>query len=107
MISYEEFRRVELMVGTVVRAEKAAGTAKLIRLEVSFGKERKQSITGIAHLYKPEQLVGKQFVFVTNLRPAKFRGELSECMILAACRDEEEIVLIAPERRVEDGTEVR
>jgi methionyl-tRNA synthetase len=106
MIEFGDFKRVEMKVGTVVTAEKVAGTEKLLKLQVDFGTERRQAVAGIAHTHRPEQLVGRQFVFVTNLKPVRLRGELSECMILAAVKDEEEIVLIGPERRTEAGMPV-
>ncbi|MEM0444490.1 MAG: methionine--tRNA ligase [Nitrososphaerota archaeon] len=105
-IDITEFKKVEMRVGRVVKAEKVPATEKLIRLEVDFGNTRKQAITGLGHLYPPQHFEGKLYVFVTNLKPRKVRGLSSECMILAAVTSEEKIVPIAPESEIELGAGV-
>lgn len=105
MISFEEFKKVEMRIGKIVHAEKIAGSDKLLKLKVDFGNEKKQAVSSIAHQYKPEELIGRKFVFVTNLQPRKFMGVESQCMILAAEKNGK-IVLIAPICDVEEGAEV-
>ncbi|GBC71245.1 Methionine--tRNA ligase [Candidatus Calditenuaceae archaeon HR02] len=106
-IDITEFKRVEMRVGKVVKAERVPATDRLLRLEVDFGGQRKQAITGLGHLYSPEHFEGRLYVFVTNLKPRKVRGLVSECMILAAMTSEENIVPIAPEAEIEPGAGVQ
>lgn len=107
MISIEDFKKIELRVGTVIKAERVSGSEKLIKLIVDFGEYTKQAITGLAHMYNPDFFLGNQFVFLVNLKPAKFRGELSECMLLAAVEDEEkEIAPIVPIKKIKNGSRV-
>jgi len=83
-ITYEDFAKLDLRVGTVNNCEEKAGSDKLLRLTVDFGEEGTRNIlSGIKEWYKPADLIGKQFVFVFNLAPRKMMGEESEGMILA------------------------
>ena len=106
MISFKEFKNLEMKVGTITKVEEIPGSKNLIRLKVDFGEVTKQAVAGLKNIYKPEELEGKQFVFVTNLEPAKLMGELSECMILAA-DDGKNIVLIMPERSIANGSIIK
>ena len=103
MISFKEFKKVEMRVGRIKKVEEIPGSKKLLKLKVDIGGEEKQAVAGIKNYYKPEELEGKQFVFVTNLEPAKLMGELSEIMILAAVEGDK-VVLIKPEKEVKEGT---
>lgn len=105
-ISFEEFQKLDLRIGKVIEAERVPGSRNLLRLIVDFGSEKRQSITGIATHYKPEDLIGKKYMFILNLEKKKFFGYESECMIFAA-EDEDNIVLIVPEKDVKEGTKVR
>ena len=104
-ISFKEFKKVKMMVGTVVEAEEVPKSRSLIKMKVDLGGDTKQAVAGLKGYYRPEELVGKQYVFVTNLKPAKLMGELSEVMILAAV-GEGTVALIQPERKVENGLPV-
>jgi len=85
IITYEDFAKLDLRVGTVINCEEKEGSDKLLRLTVDFGEEGTRNIlSGIKKWYKPSDLTGKQFVFVFNLAPRKMMGEDSEGMILAA-----------------------
>ncbi len=106
MISFNDFKKVEMKVGTIEKVEEIPNSNKLIKLKVNLGGEIKQAIAGIKQYYKPEELEGKQFVFVTNMEPAKLMGETSEVMILAA-EYEGKIVLLKPEKQMENGALVR
>ena len=105
-ISFEDFKKIRMRVGKVVRVEEIPGARNLYKLIVDFGDEQRQAISGIKKWYKPEELVGKKFVFVTNLEKKKFFGEVSECMILAAEDDEGNLALITPERDIKEGSKV-
>ena len=85
IITYEDFAKLDLRVGEVVNCEEKEGSEKLLRLTVDFGEEGARNIlSGIKQWYNPEELKGKQFVFVFNLAPRKMMGEESQGMILAA-----------------------
>ncbi|MCX8179080.1 MAG: methionine--tRNA ligase subunit beta [Candidatus Aenigmarchaeota archaeon] len=105
MISIDDFKKVELRVGFVESVEEIKGSKKLYKLKVNFGEETRQIVSGIKEYYNPEELQGKQFVFVTNLEPAKLMGEISEGMILAAV-DKGILSLIKPEKNVSNGTKL-
>jgi methionyl-tRNA synthetase len=83
-IAIEDFAKVELRVGQVKSAEPVAGANKLLQLQVDIGDEVRQIVAGIATVYKPEALIGRKVVVVTNLQPRKLRGVESNGMILAA-----------------------
>lgn len=85
IISFEDFDIIDLRVGTVVNCEEKEGSEKLLRLTVDFGEEGTRVIlSGIKQWYAPDDLKGKQFVFVFNLAPRKMMGEESQGMLLAA-----------------------
>jgi methionyl-tRNA synthetase len=81
--------KVDLRVAQVIQAEPVKKADKLLKLQLDLGYEKRQVVSGIAQFYKPEELVGRKVVCVTNLKPVKLRGELSEGMILAGSKDGE------------------
>lgn len=83
-IDIEAFAQVELRVAQVTACEPIPKADKLLKLQLDLGYEQRQVVSGIAKHYKPEELVGRKVICVTNLKPAKLRGELSQGMILAA-----------------------
>jgi methionyl-tRNA synthetase len=83
-IGIEDFAKVEMRVGLVKAADRVAGADKLLQLQVDIGDEVRQIVAGLALAYKPEQLVGRKVVVVTNLAPRKLRGVESNGMIVAA-----------------------
>jgi methionyl-tRNA synthetase len=83
-ISIDDFFKVELRVAQVIAAEPIKNADKLLKLQLDLGTEQRQVVSGIAKFYTPEQLVGRKLICVTNLKPVKLRGELSQGMILAA-----------------------
>lgn len=105
-VDISEFRRLDLRIGRIIEAERVKGTDRLIKLQVDFGGIKKQALAGLGHIYEPEYFVGKLFAFVFNLKPKKIRGEVSECMILAATAAEEDITPLIPERPVPEGTPI-
>lgn len=86
-ISIDDFFKVELRVAQVLACEPVKGADKLLKLQLDLGSERRQVVSGIAKYYTPEQMVGRKVICVTNLKPVKLRGELSQGMILAASKD--------------------
>jgi methionyl-tRNA synthetase len=83
-ITFDEFKRMDFRVGEVLKAEKVEGTDKLIKLEVDIGTEKRTMVAGVADVYTAEELVGKKFIVIVNLKPAVIRGIESQGMLLAA-----------------------
>ncbi|MBY0124475.1 methionine--tRNA ligase [Bacillus sp. S/N-304-OC-R1] len=88
-ISIDDFMKVDLRVAQVIQAEPVKKADKLLKLQLDLGYEKRQVVSGIAQYYKPEDLIGRKLICVTNLKPVKLRGELSEGMILAGSKDGE------------------
>ena len=86
-ITIDDFMKVELRVAEVIAAEPVKKANKLLKLQLDLGFEKRQVVSGIAEHYKPEELVGRKVICVTNLKPVKLRGELSQGMILAGSED--------------------
>lgn len=106
MITFDDFTKLEIKIGTVKAADKVQGADKLIRLELDLGAGMKQVVAGIAPYYTPEQLIGKQTPVLVNLEPRKVRGVESQGMILAADA-EGKPVLLTPDSHVPPGSTVR
>ncbi len=106
-IEFDAFEKVELKVGTILNSEKVEGSDKLLKNTVKLGEEVRTIVSGIAKTYKPEDIIGKQVVVVTNLAPRKLKGILSEGMILCAYDDEtKNLALVSPISNFKDGCEV-
>lgn len=104
-ISIEDFTKVELKVGTIISAEKHPKADRLLVEQIDLGDETRQIVSGIAKSFKPEEVVGKKVVVVTNLKPVKLRGVESQGMILcASTEDDLDIVSIAKD--LPNGTKV-
>jgi methionyl-tRNA synthetase len=105
MISIEEFRKLDLRVGSVMEAKPHPNADKLMVLKVDLGSEERQIVAGIKGHYSPEELMGRQIVVVANLETAKLRGVESQGMLLAAS-DGDRIVILTPEKKVNPGAKV-
>ena len=105
-VSIEDFEKLEFKVGTIVECKPHPKADRLLVEQVELGSEVRQVVSGIAKFYKPEDLVGKQVVVVTNLKPVKLRGVESNGMILCAANDDA-LKFVTPEQAVENGTTVR
>lgn len=86
-IAIDEFLKIDLRVAEVIQAEPIKKADKLLKLQLDLGYEKRQVVSGIAEYYKPEELVGRKVICITNLKPVKLRGELSQGMILAGSKD--------------------
>lgn len=106
MIKFQDFQKIELVVGEVLEAEKIEGSEKLILLKVNIGDEVRQIVAGIGNFYQPEDLVGKEIVVVANLEPKKLMGYESQGMLLAAVKEDGEVVLVVPEKKTGAGTKI-
>ncbi|MBU5672940.1 methionine--tRNA ligase [Paenibacillus brevis] len=96
-IGIDEFAKVELRVAQVVACEPVPKADKLLKLQLDLGFEQRQVVSGIAKHYKPEELVGRKVICVTNLKPVKLRGELSQGMILAASQGDQLTLATVPD----------
>lgn len=96
-ISIDEFAKVELRVAQVIACEPIPKADKLLKLQLDLGFEVRQVVSGIAKFYKPEELVGRKVICVTNLKPVKLRGELSQGMVLAASQGEQLTLATVPD----------
>lgn len=106
MITFDEFKKVEMRVAKVLEAEKLEGSEKLMKLQVDLGEEKRQIVAGIAKHYEPEYLKGRQILIATNLEPRKLMGEESNGMVLAADSPDGPVIL-APEKEVPNGAIVK
>lgn len=106
-ITIDDFAKVELRTGTIIKAGKVEKADKLLQLEVDLGFEVRTILSGIALHFTPEQVVGKQVVVVTNLAPRKMRGIESKGMILMAENEDGKLVFVTPADAVQPGAEVR
>ena len=93
LISFSDFEKIDFKLGEVVFCEKIKKSNKLLKLNVKVGEKTLQIVSGIAKYYEASQLIGKKVVVLTNLKPVKLCGELSEGMILA-CSDEDNLKLV-------------
>ncbi len=104
-ITIEDFEKVELKVGTIVQCEKHPKADRLLVEQIDLGNEVRQIVSGISKYYKPEELVGKQVVVVTNLKPVKLRGVESNGMILCGV-GKKDLSLLTVEHAMPNGTKV-
>lgn len=104
IISYEEFNKLDMRVGTVVNASKVEKSTKLIKLEVNFGSFERVILTGMQEWYTPEDFINKQFIFLVNLEPRKMMGMESQGMILAIGLDHSlRPIFISPNEEAPNG----
>jgi methionyl-tRNA synthetase len=110
-ITYDDFAKLDIRIGTVFAARMMVDSDKLIQCAVDFGNEAEGGlgvriiVSGIAQWKKPEELVGLQLPYIVNIPPRNIRGTLSSGMLLAA-GTEEGIVLVRPEKEVPKGTHI-
>jgi len=106
MVYIEDFKKLELKVGTIKDVQEHPNADKLFVLKVDLGLEQRQLVAGIRLFYKKEDLIGRQVVIIANLEPAIIRGVESQGMLLAA-QDENGISIISPDRFVKEASGVR
>ena len=106
-ISIDDFGKLQIQVGEVVACEEVKKSKKLLCSQVKVGSKIRQIVSGIKKWYKPEDMVGKKVLVITNLKPVKLAGVLSEGMILCAEDDAGNLSLVNPEKAVKVGAEIR
>ena len=105
-ITYDDFAKLQFQIGEIVKCEEVPKSKKLLCSQVKIGSETRQILSGIKAWYKPEDMVGRKVMVVTNLKPAKLAGMLSEGMILCAEDDEGNLALMTPAKDIKSGSEV-
>ncbi len=106
LIDIEDFAKIELKIAKVIACEKVEKSKKLLKLTVKLGEETRTVVSGIALNYTPEQMIGKKLTMITNLKPAKLCGIVSEGMILCAENAEGKLAFLMPENDIEDGSQI-
>ena len=106
-ISIEDFAKLQIQVGEIVSCEAVKKSKKLLCSQVKIGSKTRQILSGIKQWYSPEEMPGKKVLVITNLKPAKLAGLVSEGMILCAEDDQGRLSLVSPEGEVSCGAQVR
>ena len=105
-ITYDDFAKLQFQIGEIVKCEAVPKSKKLLCSQVKIGTKTRQIVSGIKAHYSPEEMVGKKVMVVTNLKPAKLAGVVSEGMILCAEDAEGNLCLMVPEKKMPAGAEI-
>ncbi len=105
-VTFDDFEKLDIRVGTVLSCEKVKKSNKLLKFEIADGLENRTILSGIAQYYNPEDLVGKQVCFIANFPPRKMMGMESQGMILSAVNFDGTLSVITPQREVKPGSQV-
>ncbi|MBP1950446.1 methionine--tRNA ligase [Virgibacillus litoralis] len=106
-IAFDEFMKLDMRVAEVLKADTIKKADKLLKLQLDIGTEKRQVVSGIAEHYRPEDLIGKKVICVTNLKAVKLRGEMSEGMILCGEGNAGKLVLASVEQTLPNGSVVK
>jgi len=106
-ISYDEFSKMDIRVGTILEASRVPKTDKLMQVLIDVGIDKRTIISGIAEYFTPEELPGKQVCVLVNLEPRKMKGIESQGMILLAEDNDGRLVFVTPENTVTNGVVVK
>jgi methionyl-tRNA synthetase len=106
-ISFDDFSKMDIRVGTILEAEKVAKTKKLLKLKVDTGIDQRIIVSGIAEYYKVEEIIGKQVSVLVNLAPKSLRGIESQGMILMAEDADGSLKFVAPSSISKNGSEIK
>ena len=105
-ISFDDFSKVDLRIGTILEAEKAEKADKLLKFKVDTGIDVRTVVSGIAESFSPEELIGKQVMVLVNLAPRKIRGIESQGMLLLTSKPDGKLSFVTPDDSVENGIDV-
>lgn len=106
-VTYEDFQKLDIRVGTVLECERVPKMKKLLKFRIDDGLDQRTIVSGISQFYEPEQLIGKQVLFIANLAPRQFKnGLVSQGMILSAENYDETISVTTVEHNVKPGSQV-
>ncbi|MGI8317342.1 methionine--tRNA ligase [Halobacillus mangrovi] len=107
-VTIDDFAKLDFRVAEVVKVDKIKKADKLLKIQLDLGTdEQRQVVSGIAEHYSPEELVGKKVICITNLKPVKLRGELSQGMILAGEDENGKLALASIDQSLSNGTKVK
>lgn len=105
-VTFEEFKRLDARVGTITQVERIPRTEKLYKILVDLGPLGvRQTVSSLVGYYEPEQLTGKRVIFLYNLKPTKFAGEVSQGMVLAA-EQGDKLALLTTDREIPNGARI-
>jgi methionyl-tRNA synthetase len=105
-VTFEEFKKLDARVGTVTQVERVPRTEKLYRILVDLGTlGTRQTVSSLVGYYEPNDLIGRRVVFLYNLKPTKFAGELSQGMLLAA-EEGNKLALLTTDRDIPNGARI-
>lgn len=106
-ISFDDFSKMDIRVGTILEAEKLPKTKKLLRLKIDTGLDQRTVVSGIAEHFNPEEIIGRQVTMLVNLEPRNIKGIESQGMILMAEDADGKLVFVGPDKKIGNGSEVR
>jgi methionyl-tRNA synthetase len=106
-VSFDDFTKLDIRLGTILEAEKVPKADKLLKLTVDTGIDVRTIVSGIANFYNPDEVVGKTVSVLLNLEPRKIRGVESQGMILMAENEAGELSFVSPEKEFGAGGEIR
>jgi len=105
-VTFEEFKKLDARVGTVTQVERVPRTEKLYRILVDMGPLGvRQTLSSLVGYYEPNELLGRRVIFLYNLKPTKFSGEVSQGMLLAA-EHESKLALLTTDRDIPNGARI-
>ena len=104
LISYDDFVKMDIRIGTIIQAEKVENSNKLLKLEIDTGVDKRTILSGIAKYFKPEEVIGKQVTVLLNLAPRKMMGFESQGMVLLAENEEGNLIFVSPEHALANGS---
>lgn len=107
MVTYEDFKKLELIVAQIKEVNEHPNADRLYVLKIDTGKEEKQLVAGIRASYSKEELIGRKIIVINNLEPAVIRGQESAGMLLAASSEGIGPILLSPEKDVPVGSIVK
>jgi len=105
-MKYEDFEKLDLRVATVKKVEDHPNADKLYVLEIDLGNETRTIVAGIKKYYTKEELIGKQIIVLANLEAAKLRGIESNGMLLAASDEKGNVIVLTPDKEIENGSKI-
>ncbi|MEO0311398.1 MAG: methionine--tRNA ligase [Bacteroidota bacterium] len=107
VIAYEEFEKLDLRIATILAAEKVAKTDKLLKITLKVGNEERTVVSGIAHCFNPENIIGQSVMLLANLAPRKIKGIESKGMILMADDGSGGLAFMQPSKDVASGNSIK
>ncbi len=105
--TFDDFSKMDLRIATILEAERVPKTDKLLKLKIDLGFEQRTIVSGIAHRYEPEKVIGQQVTIIANLAPRKIKGIESKGMILMAGDADGKLKFVMPSENISNGSSVK